>query len=52
MKRTLTLIITLCLLLSLLAIGASAEESPATVYVTIASKGELVAVRIPVTLSD
>ena len=26
MKRTLTLIITLCLLLSLLAIGASAEE--------------------------
>ena len=52
MKRTLTLITTLCLLLSLLAIGASAEESPATVYVTLASKGELVAVRIPVTLND
>ena len=52
MKRTLTLITTLCLLLSLLAIGASAEESPITVYVTISVKGELAAVQIPVVLND
>lgn len=58
MKRTLTLITTLCLLLSLLAIGASAENSTAvsvelsTAYVTIAVKGELVATHIAVILED
>ena len=58
MKHTITLILTLCLLLSLLAIGASAENSTSasvelsTAYVTIAVKGELAAVQIAVILED
>ena len=59
MKRTLTLITALSLLLALLAIGASAEpsatsvqETMSTVYVTIAVKGELVATQVPVILED
>lgn len=52
MKKAITLFTTLALLLSLLAIDASAEESPKVAYVTVAVKGELVAVQIPVTLND
>ena len=59
MKRALTLITALSLLLALLTIGASAEqnatsvqETMSTVYVTIAVKGELVATQVPVILED
>lgn len=52
MKRTLTLITTLCLLLSLLAIGASAQKNHTIVTVTIAVKGELVATQISVPVED
>lgn len=52
MKKVITLFTTLALLLALLAIGASAEESPVTVYVTVAVKGELVTVQIPVVVND
>ena len=52
MKRTLTLITTLCLLLSLLAIGASAQKNHTIVTVTIAVKGELVATQVSVPVED
>ena len=52
MKRTLTLITTLCLLLSLLAIGASAQKNHTIVTVTIAVKGELVATQVSVLVED
>ena len=52
MKKVITLFTALALLLALLAIGASAEENPVTVYVTVAVKGELVAVQIPVVVND
>ncbi len=59
MKKVITLFTTLALLLSLLAIGASAEEKSTSVqttldtaYVTVAVKGELVAVQVPVVLDD
>lgn len=52
MKHTLTMILTLCLLLSLLAIGASAEQPVPYVFVTVAVKGELVAAQMSVQLKD
>ena len=59
MKKVITLFTTLALLLSLLAIGASAEEKSTSVqttldtaYVTVAVKGALVAVQVPVVLDD
>ena len=52
MKHTITLILTLCLLLSLLAIGASAQKNHTIVTVTIAVKGELVATQISVPVED
>jgi hypothetical protein len=52
MKRTLTLITTLCLLLSLCAIGASAQKNHTIVTVTIAVKGELVATQVSVPVED
>ena len=58
MKRIITLITMLSLLLALLTIGASAEnataksEEIATAYVTIAVKGELVTTQLAVVLQD
>ena len=59
MKKVITLFTTLALLLSLLAIGASAEEKSTSVqttldtaYVTVSVKGALVAVQVPVVLDD
>ena len=58
MKRIITLITMLSLLLALLTIGASAENATAkseeidTAYVTIAVKGELVTTQLAVMLED
>ncbi len=59
MKHTVTLILTFTLLLSLLAIGASANEQKTsasvefpTAYVTVAAKGTLVATQVAVILED
>lgn len=52
MKRTLNLILTLCLLLSLLAIGASAEQPVPYVFVTVAVKGQLMTAQMYVQLKD
>ncbi len=51
MKKVITLFTTLALLLSLLAIGAAAQEQT-TVFVTIAVKGELVATLVAVPVED
>lgn len=51
MKHIITLTLTLCLMLSLCAIGAAAEEQT-TVFVTIASKGTLEAVQVAVPVED
>ncbi|MBQ7378227.1 MAG: hypothetical protein IJW70_00945 [Clostridia bacterium] len=51
MKKIITLFTTLALLLSLLAIGAAAQEQT-TVFVTIAVKGELVAAQAAVPVED
>ena len=52
MKRTVTLLSALALLLVLFAIGTSAEEQAVYAYVTISVKGSLVAVQVPVALND
>ena len=52
MKHTITLILTLCLLLSLFAIGASAQKNHTIVTVTIAAQGELVATQVSVPVED
>ncbi len=52
MKKTITLLTILCLLLSLCTIGASAEKNTVQVTVTIAVKGELVATQVNVQIED
>lgn len=52
MKKVITLFTTLALLLSLLAIGASAEQPVPYAFVTVAVKGELVAAQVCIELQD
>ena len=52
MKRIITLLSALALLLALFAISASAEEQAVYAYVTISVKGSLVAVQTRVALND
>ena len=52
MKKVITLFTTLALLLSLFAIGASAEQPIPYAFVTVAVKGELVAAQVYIELQD
>ena len=52
MKKSIILILTLCMMLSLLILGVSAQKNHVQVTVTIAVKGELVAAQVSVQIED
>lgn len=52
MKKSIILILTLCMMLSLLTLGVSAQKNHVQVTVTIAVKGELVAAQVSVQIED
>ena len=52
MKKSIILILTVCMMLSLLTLGVSAQKNHVQVTVTIAVKGELVAAQVSVQIED